>query len=236
MKLIALLLPTLLLFTGCGSSSDRTPPPWAGTVGREVDALGIQNWIIVAESSFPVVSRRGVRTLVVDGEVPEIVDFVVNHLEKSETVVPSFSTAKELPFVNNDRAPGIDQFRKDLKTALHGHRVRQMDGRSLSLVAQSDAAKYAVLVLKSRTALPYSSVFIELDSGYWDRDSEDKMRREMKDAQERAREEKERARQELARQEKAREELTRRELAVQEAERALQRQQQLENEANEAND
>lgn len=187
MKPLALLFPISLLLVGCGSGPDRTPPPWAGTVGREVDALGIQNWIIVAESSFPVVSRGGVRTLVVDGEVPEIVDFVVNHLEKSENVTPSFSTARELPFVNNDRAPGIDHFRKQLKTALHGHQVRQMDHRSLSLLAHSDASKFAVLVLKSRTALPYSSVFIELDSGYWDRDSEDTLRQQMREAQEKAR-------------------------------------------------
>ena len=154
---------------------------------REVDTLGIQNWIIVAESSFPVASRSGVRTLVVDGEIPEIVDFIVNHLEKSETVTPSFNTARELSFVSNDRAPGIDYLRKQLNGALHGHQVRQMDNRSLTLLAHSDASRYAVLVLKSKTALPYSSVFIELDSGYWDRESEGRLRQEMKAAQERAR-------------------------------------------------
>ena len=154
-------------------------PPWGEVVSREINALGIQNWIIVAESSFPVVSRRGVRTLVVDAEVPEVVDYVVNELEKSETVTPSFSTARELPFVKNDNAPGIDQFRGLLKQALHGHQVREMEHRSLSLLAHSDSAKYAVLVLKTKSALPYSSVFIELDSGYWDRDSEDKLRSDM---------------------------------------------------------
>jgi len=187
MKVINLFLPSMLLLGGGASGPDRTPPPWAGTVEREVDALGVQNWIIVAESSFPVVSRGGVRTLVVDGEIPEIVDFVVNHLEKSENVTPTFNTARELPFVSNDRAPGIDFFRKQLKEALHGHQVRQMDNRSLTLLAHSDASKFAVLVLKSKTALPYSSVFIELDSGYWDRDSEDRLRQEMRSAQERAR-------------------------------------------------
>jgi hypothetical protein len=156
-------------------------------VEREVDALGIQNWIIVAESSFPVVTHGGVRTLVVDGEIPQIVDFIVNHLEKSETVTPSFNTARELSFVSNDRAPGIDYLREKLNKSLHGHQVRQMDNRSLILLAHSDASKYAVLVLKSKTSLPYSSVFIELDSGYWDRESEDRLRQEMKEAQGRAR-------------------------------------------------
>lgn len=166
MKLIAWFSPLILLLGGCGSSPDQTPPLWAGMVEKEVDALGIQNWIVVAESSFPVVTRGGVRTFVVDGEIPQIVDFIVNHLEKSETVTPSFNTARELSFVSNDRAPGIDYLREQLNEALHGHRVRQMDNRSLTLLAQSDASKYAILVLKSKTSLPYSSVFIELDSGY----------------------------------------------------------------------
>ena len=187
MKLIFWFFPLMLLLGGCGSSPNQTPPLWAGIVEKEVDALGIQNWIIVAESSFPVVTRGGVRTLVVDCEIPQIVDFIVNHLEKSETVTPSFSTARELSFVSNDRAPGIDDLREQLNEALHGHKVRQMDNRSLTLLAQSDASKYAILVLKSKTALPYSSVFIELDSGYWDRESEDRLRQEMKAAQERGR-------------------------------------------------
>ncbi len=187
MKLGIWFLSLLLLVGGCGSGPDRTAPVWAGTVEREVDALGIQNWIIVAESSFPVVTRGGVRTLVVDGEIPQIVDFIVNHLEKSETVTPSFNTARELSFVSNDRAPGIDYLREQLNKSLHGHQVRQMDNRSLILLAHSDASKYAILVLKSKTSLPYSSVFIELDSGYWDRESEDRLRQEMKEAQGRAR-------------------------------------------------
>lgn len=179
MKVLLLLLPIFLLGS-CGSSRRQAPPPpWGEVVSREVNALGFQNWIIIAESSFPVMSRRGVRTLVIDAEVPEVVDYVVNALEQSESVTPSFNTARELPFVKNDRAPGVDEFRKLLKVSLHGHQVRELEHRSLSLLAHSDSSKYAVLVLKTKTALPYSNVFIELDSGYWDRESEDKLRHEM---------------------------------------------------------
>lgn len=185
--------PLLLLLDGCGSGGQKPPPVWGGVVSREIDALGIQNWIIIAESSFPVVSRRGVRTVVVDAEIPELLDFVVNDLERSENVTPSFNTARELPFVSNDRAPGIEQFRKDLKDALHGHEVRELDYRSLSLLAHSEASKFAVLVLKSRTALPYSSVFIELDSGYWDRELEDELQGEIRAAERKAQREREKA-------------------------------------------
>ena len=175
---------TGLFFSGCArSTQSEEPPVWGLGVSREVQALGVSNWIIVAESSFPVISRRGVRTMVVDAEIPEVVDYIVNDLEQSSNVIATFNTAHELPFVSNDNAPGADEFRKLLQEALHGHPVREMDHRSLTLLAHSDAAKYAVLVLKTKTTLPYSNVFIELDSGYWDRASEDKLRADMTAAQ-----------------------------------------------------
>lgn len=172
-----------LVLTSCSSSPTEEPPPWGAAVSREVQALGVSNWIVVAESSFPVISRRGVRTMVVDAEIPELVDYIVNDLERSSNVIARFSTARELPFVNNDNAPGADEFRSLLKEALHGNQVQEMDHRSLTLLAHSDASKYAVLVLKTKTTLPYSNVFIELDSGYWDRASEDQLRQKMNAAQ-----------------------------------------------------
>ena len=179
--LMKFLIPILCLaVVGCGSSPPENPPPaWGGVVSREVAALGSRNWVIVAESSFPVISRRGTRTVMIDGEIPEVVEYIVNILEQSENVRPRFSTARELPFLVNDLSPGVDQFRERLKVALHGHSVQQMDHRALTLLAQSDADKYAVLVLKTKTALPYSNVFIELDSGFWDRESEARLRMDM---------------------------------------------------------
>ncbi|MGE9268636.1 MAG: hypothetical protein ACQKBY_11105 [Verrucomicrobiales bacterium] len=164
-------------------SAAPAPRPWADAVRREVDSMGYGNWIVVAEASFPVHSRRGVRTLVVDGEIPDILDEVVTSLDYSDSVKPFFTTAKELPFVSNDRAPGMDLFRAQLKEALHGHGTREMDYRSLGLLLESESKKFAVLVLKSKTALPYSSVFIELHSNYWDLENERAMRDRMEKRQ-----------------------------------------------------
>jgi len=116
---------------------------------------------------------------VIDGETPEVLEYIVNLLEQSENVRPKFNTARELLFLVNDLSPGVDQFRERLKVALHGHTVNQMDHRALTLLAQSDADKYAVLVLKTKTALPYSNVYIELDSGFWDLESEARLRLDM---------------------------------------------------------
>ncbi len=116
----------------------------------------------------------------VDAEAPEVLGFVVDYYDRTEKARPSFTTARELTYVKNDNAPGIDEFRLRLKKALHGHELREMDHRSLALIAQNDSSKFVVLVIKTKTALPYTNIFIELDSGYWDRASEDQLRQEMK--------------------------------------------------------
>lgn len=184
--LLPLFVAALALLSSCASDSAHVdapipaaPRPWAAGVTREVQSMGYGNWIVIAEASFPVHSRRGVRTLVVDGEIPDVLDQVVTALEYSESVKPFFTTARELPYVQNDRAPGIDMFRGQLQTALHGHATRQMDYRALGLLLESEANKFAVLVLKTKTALPYTSVFIELQSNYWDVESERAMRQQM---------------------------------------------------------
>ena len=44
------------------------------------------------------------------------------------------------------------------------------------IIIGGTANKFTVLVFKTTTALPYSGIFIELDSAYWDRESERDLR------------------------------------------------------------
>ncbi len=177
--LIALAIP---LFSGCSRWNrqqalqyDELDP---GLV-REVRALGNRNWIVIADESFPLHTRRGVRTLLVDKEIPEVLSGVIDVLESQQHVTPIFYRTRELGFVENDDAPGIDLYRRQLTESLRGHEIRDFQYRYLSVVLEDDSKTFAVLVLKTKTALPYSSIFIELDSGYWDQHSEQKLRSKM---------------------------------------------------------
>jgi L-fucose mutarotase/ribose pyranase (RbsD/FucU family) len=178
---LLLLLAAFGLF-GCGGY-EEPQSRWAGLLGPELQAMGYRNWVVVADAAFPVHSRRGVRTLAIDGEIPEILDGVVESLESVQNVSPRIYLARELRHVDNNHAPGIDEYRKQLDKSLHGHPVRQMDYKLLSLLLEDSSKQFSVLVLKTRTALPYSAVFIEMDSGYWDNDSERELRKQMEKAE-----------------------------------------------------
>lgn len=152
-------------------------PKWESRVDAEVRALGYRNWIVVGDAAFPVHSRRGVKTLVIDDEIPEVLSGVLNTLERVQNVTPRLHVSRELRHVPNDRAPGMDEYRRFLESETRGYPIREMEHRSLSLLLEDSSKSFAVLVLKTKTALPYSSVFIELDSGYWDSESEQLLRK-----------------------------------------------------------
>lgn len=149
---------------------------WQSAVDHQAAQLGYRNWIIIAEASFPAHNRPGFRQVTADVEVPEAVDYVLRSLEQTEHVRPRIYLPREMRSVENDFAPGIDEMRKRLKDSLHGHETTELDQQSLITLLEDASRSFDVLVIRTPTALPYSSVFMELQPGYWDADSESRLR------------------------------------------------------------
>ncbi len=145
-------------------------------IKQELQALGYRNWIVIGDAAFPLHSRPGVRTIFINDEIPIVLQEVLDELERVQNVSPRIYLARELAEIPNDRAPGIGQYRRRIEGALRGYPAREMEFRSLSLLLEDSANKFTVLVFKTSTALPYSGIFIELDSAYWDPESERDMR------------------------------------------------------------
>jgi L-fucose mutarotase/ribose pyranase (RbsD/FucU family) len=167
-------LGVAVLLLGCGMMNQSNS--WQAAVDRQAGQLGYRNWIVIAEASFPAHSRAGVRQVIADVESPEALDHVLHTLEQSETVRPQIYLPRELRSVENDFAPGIDNYRKRLKTSLHGHETTEIDQQSLITLMEDANRSFDVLVIRTQTALPYSSIFLELKPGYWDVDSENRLR------------------------------------------------------------
>lgn len=154
----------------------RSENAWRGAVDWQVAQLGYRNWIVIAEASFPAHSRTGVRQVTAPVEVPEALDYVLQSLEQTENVRPQVYLTRELRSVENDFAPGIDTLRGRIQSALHGHETTELDQQSLLTLVEDANRSFDVLVIRTQTALPYSSVFLELRPGYWDADSESRLR------------------------------------------------------------
>jgi hypothetical protein len=166
---------------GCSIFPQASSSTWKEAVNRQVGQLGYRNWVIVAEASFPAHSRQGFRQVTADVDVPEAVDYVLNALEQTQHVRPRVYLPPEQRSVENDFAPGIDVMRKRIHDSLHGHETTELEQQSLLTLLEDASRSFDVLVIRTHTALPYSSVFLELQPGYWDADSENRLRDRMND-------------------------------------------------------
>jgi len=169
-----LTLVAALMCAGCSLMSREDT--WRGAVDSQAAQLGYRNWIVIAEASFPAHSRTGVRQVAAPVEIPEALDYVLHALERTESVRPQVYLTRELRSVENDFAPGIDEFRKRIRGSLHGHEAAELDQQSLLTLLEDANRSFDVLVIRTQTALPYTSVFLELKPGYWDADSEARLR------------------------------------------------------------
>jgi hypothetical protein len=105
---------------------------------------------------------------------------VLDALSRARHVRPVFYTAAELPFVPERDANGISACRVQLAALLNGGEVVASLPHDQIMVNMEDVSRsYRVLVLKSTTTLPYTSVFIQLESGYWSPDAEKRLRAAM---------------------------------------------------------
>lgn len=171
-------LSAIAACAGCGSLDGGSD--WKGSVNQQVNQLGYRNWIVISEASFPAHSRAGVRQVNANAEVPEVVDYILNALERTQHVRPRVYLTREVRAVENDFAPGIDDMRKRIAESLHGHEPTELDQQSLITLLESANQSYDVLVIRTPTALPYTSVFLELQPGYWDAESEERLRQKIR--------------------------------------------------------
>jgi L-fucose mutarotase/ribose pyranase (RbsD/FucU family) len=170
-----------LLSIGCMGMPDANR--WQTAVERQAGQLGYRNWIVIAEASFPAHSRPGIRQVNSSVSIPETLDYVLNVLEQTENLRPKVYVPRELRSVENDFAPGIDELRKSIKSSTRGHELTELDQQSLLTLVEDANRSFDVLVIRTPTALPYSSIFIELQPGYWDAVSENRLRERIRQEQ-----------------------------------------------------
>jgi len=162
-----------------GCALEQPGSEWKAAVSNQVNQLGYRNWIVISEASFPAHSRTGVHQISAPVDIPEATDYVLRSIEQTEHVKPRIYLAREMRSVENDYAPGIDEFRKRIAASLHSHEATELDHEALVTLLEDANRSFNVLVIRTTTALPYSSVFMELQPGYWDADSETHLREKM---------------------------------------------------------
>jgi hypothetical protein len=153
---------------------------WKESLKDRLPLYGHRNWLVIADSAYPAQSRRAIETMVVDEEQVTVLEETLAILGGCKHIEPSIYTDKELDFIGDDDAPGISSYRQKLGALLKGHQVRTLPHEEIISTLDRVGEKFRVLLIKTNMRIPYTSVFLELECGYWNPDAEKRLRISMR--------------------------------------------------------
>ncbi len=173
-----------ILLTSHNASAQRrnsgsSQGDWASIVRQRLPEYGHRNWIVIADSAYPAQSREGIETIVANADQITVLRTVLGMIKNSRHVRPTIYTDKELPYVLESEAPGVLQYRRSLTSELSGLNAQSLEHEKIIGKLDETAKTFRVLIVKTDLAIPYTSVFIQLDCAYWSDDAQKRLSAEM---------------------------------------------------------
>jgi len=170
------------LLTAClGFAGSVQAAGWEKDLAGELPLMGHRNWVVVVDSAYPLQTSPGIKTIYAGGDHAKVLDKVLKQVSQQKHVRPVIFTDAELKYVDEKYAPGIDALRKQLKSVLAKSDVQTLPHEKIIKQLDEAGKTFQVVVIKTDLTLPYTSVFIRLDCGYWSAEAEDALRKAMKE-------------------------------------------------------
>jgi len=174
-----LLALSLLVFSWMPMNA-ANPIPWHTKVQQELPLLGHRNWIVIVDSAYPLQTSPGIETIETGTDQLTVVREVLQSIGHSRQVRPVVFMDAELPFVTEQQAPGVTQYRSEIKASLGNLPVHSVLHEQLIHKMNETSNTFHILILKTTLTVPYTSVFLRLDCKYWSDAAEQELRQEMK--------------------------------------------------------
>jgi L-fucose mutarotase/ribose pyranase (RbsD/FucU family) len=152
---------------------------WERKLAALLQLFGHRNWIVVADSAYPAQSSPGIETIVAGEDQVHVVRRVLDAIHASLHVRANVYLDRELEFVDESDAPGVGEFKQHLDAVLYGSTVSRIPHEQIIHRLDESAKLFRVLIIKTEMTIPYTSVFFELDCGYWNAEGEERLRQAM---------------------------------------------------------
>lgn len=181
MRIFIILFCLLCGMQGCSNDiksekKDMTYPEWKNQLDKQIKLLGHRNWILIVDAAYPLQSKQGIKTIVTNEDQLNVVNEVLQVVEKNNHVFPEVFLDKEIDFVSEKSVQGIGNYRRELTQLLEGEIVSKELHEKLIGMIDDSAKTFNILVLKTNMTIPYTSVFLRLNCGYWSLEQEKEMR------------------------------------------------------------
>jgi L-fucose mutarotase/ribose pyranase (RbsD/FucU family) len=152
---------------------------WESELISRLPLFGHRNWIVIADSAYPAQSNPGIETIVASADQIEVVRKVLAAVASCRHIRANVYIDLELDAVDETDAPGITAYRSQLTALLHGASVKPLMHEQVISKLDECARLFRILIIKTDLTIPYTSVFFELECGYWNAESEERLRSAM---------------------------------------------------------
>lgn len=149
---------------------------WKQILSERLPLYGHRNWIVVADSAYPAQSRAGIETIVSGASQLDVLKQVLGAISASSHVRPVVYTDQELKFVEEKDARGVSKYRENLAKLLSKQTINELPHEQIIGKLDQVSQTFRVLIIKTDMTIPYTSVFLELNAGYWGADAETRLR------------------------------------------------------------
>jgi D-ribose pyranose/furanose isomerase RbsD len=152
---------------------------WRAQLNQQLQLMGHRNWIAVVDSAYPLQTSGGIETIETNDDQIEVVKTVLGAIAKAKHVRPVILTDAELKVVPESDAKGVTTYREALSQVLGKDDVQSLPHEEIISKLDDAGKTFHILILKTSLTIPYTSVFIRLDCGYWSADAEKRLREAM---------------------------------------------------------
>lgn len=175
---IALLIFAIAAPSFCLQAQSQTD--WKQLLRDRLPLFGHRNWIVIADSAYPAQSRDGIETIVSDANQLDVLKEVLADISASKHVRAVPYLDRELNFVSDSEAQGIDGYRQQLFALLPRENTQFLLHADIINKLDQVSQIFRVLIIKTTMTIPYTSVFLQLDCAYWSNEAEQELRTRMK--------------------------------------------------------
>lgn len=148
------------------SKTERSDLAWKSTFQGRLALYGHRNWIVVADSAFPVYTQPGIETVATNSDLSSALGYVMKAISGSKHVRASVFLDDELEFVDEADFPGVNALRTQIAATAGKNPPTRLPHVEVLSKLDEAGKTFRILVIKTTTTIPYTSVFIRLDCGY----------------------------------------------------------------------
>ena len=176
--IISLFIFSLSCGVGQTENNEQIDAGWKEELREKMPLLGHRNWIVVTDMAYPLQSKEGITTLFAEEPYQEVLSFVTTLIEETPHTFAHTYLDKELSFLTDNIAPGIDSLKNEIEEILKNG-ATFMEHEELIKKLDEMSRLYQIVIVKTPLTIPYTSVFFELYCKYWSTEQQKKLELQM---------------------------------------------------------